>query len=328
MQIAEQNGFATIAAAAQCAYGHTMFYSADFPSGIAQLEDATKTVEAGQNRILTFNVRNYLALQYSFTGEFERAYELQQSVLDDAVAVGHRFIEQATRLWSSLGKSLQGNWHGALTLCDAAIALGYTTDAKYMEGYSRCGRAHARFMSSSQREDAIREYAEGLTLLERVDHKLAVSMYEAWYAEICALSGKLPHARLHAEKALACRARQEYTGEVVALRALAIAESLATHPDWGESDALIAQALALAEQRMQRPDYAICWLRRGEILARRGAQSAALDALDTAAQCFTDLKMDWWMHALEAAREGIKCGYRATESVPYLPAATALATDA
>jgi class 3 adenylate cyclase len=328
MAIAEQNGFATIAAAAQCSYGHTMFYSADFPSGIAQLENATKTVEGGQNRVLIYNVNNYLALQYGFTGQFERAYELQQAILDDAVGVGHRFIEQATRLWSSLGKSLQGDWQGALALCDAAIAIGYTTDAKYMEGYSRCSRAHARFMSGCERDDALREFADSLALLEQVGHKLAVSMYEAWFAEICALSGDLPRAHLHAEKALACRERHEYTGEVVALRALAIAESLARSPDWNHVDALLATSLALAEQRMQRPDYAITCLRRGEILARRGEQTAAIDALDGAAQCFSTLKMDWWMHALATAREGIKCGYRGVELVPYLPAAAALAKGA
>ena len=59
MQIAKQNGFATIAAAAQCSYGHTMFYSADFPTGIRQLENATKTVAGGQNRILIHNANNY-----------------------------------------------------------------------------------------------------------------------------------------------------------------------------------------------------------------------------------------------------------------------------
>lgn len=328
MRIAEENGFVTIAAAAQCSYGHTMFYSGDFPTGIRQLENATKTVAGGQNRILVHNANNYLALQYGFTGQFERAYELQRSILDDAVGVGHRFIEQATRLWSSLGMSLQGDWEGALTLCDAAIAIGYTTDAKYMEGYSRCSRAYARFMSSHDRQDAIDEFAEGLALLERVGHKLAISMYEAWFAEICALYGDVQRARLHAERALDCRARQEYTGEVVALRALAIAESSAAHPDWEQVDTLLATALALAEQRTQRPDYAITCLRRGEILARKGEQDAALEALDLAAQRFSDLKMEWWMRALEAARESIKCGYRAAEFVPYFSPNTMRAADA
>lgn len=328
MQIAEQNGFSTIAAAAQCSYGHTMFYSADFPTGIAQLEKATKIMERGQNRGPISTANNCLALQYGFTGEFERAYALQQSIFDDAAAVGDRFIEQTARLWSSLGKSLQGDWQGALALCDAAIAIGYTTDTKYMEGYSRCSRAHARFMSTSERQDAIDEFAEGLALLERVGHKLAVSMYEAWFAEICALSGDRQRARVHAERALDCRARQEHTGEVVALRALAIAESLAKHPDWDQVDAWLAQALALAEQRMQRPDHAITCLRRGEMLARRGEQTAALDALEDAAQRFTDLKMGWWMRALETAREGIKCGYCGAESVPYLPPTTALTSGA
>ena len=321
MRIAEENGFATIGAAAQCSYGHTMFYTADFPAGIRQLERATKTVAGGQNRILIHNAHNYLALQYGITGEFERAYELQSSILDEVVGVGHRFVEQATRLWSGLGMSLKGDWQRALTLCDAAIAIGYTTDAKYMEGYSRCSRAHARYMSSSDRAGAVREFADGLALLDQVGHKLAVSMYEAWFAEICALSGDIQRARRHAHRSLECRIRQEHTGEVVALRALAMAEAGAENPQWDQTDALLAQALALAEQRAQRPDYAITCLRRGEILARRGEWDAALSALDAAAQRFSELKMEWWMRALETARKGIKRRHCAVEFVQYLPPA-------
>lgn len=328
MRIAEQNGLSTIAAAAQGSYGHTMFYSADFPTGIAQLENAAKIVEGGRNRVLTYNVNNYLALQYGLTGEFERADELQQLILDDTVGVGHRFIEQATRLWSSLGKSMRGDWQGALALCDAAIAIGYTTDSKYMEGYSHCSRAHARFMSSherDERDDALLEFAAALALLEQIGHKLSVSMYQAWFAESCALSGDIHRARLHANRALDCCMRQEYIGEVVALRALAIAESRARYPDWNQIDAWLAQALALAELRTLRPDHAITCLRRAEILAGKGEQDAAMIALNQAAQGFAALKMDWWLRALESTRERIKCGYRAAEMVPYLPAAFASA---
>ncbi len=328
MEIAEQNGFATTAAAAQCSYGHTMFYSADFPTGIEQLERASKAIEGGKNRDPIFAARNFLALQYGFTGEFERAYALQGSILNDAMGIGDRFVEQSARLWSSLGKSLQGDWQGALELCDVAIAIGYTTDSKFMEGYSRCSRAHARFMSTSERGSALEEFAEGLALLNRLGHKLALSMYEAWFAESCALAGDIQRAHLYAERALSCRARQEHTGEVAALRALAIAESCVRHPDWPRVDALLAQALELALVRRQRPDHAIFCLRRGELLARRGEQQAALQALDLAKQGFVSLRMDWWVGALETARERIKCGYRAAQLVPYLPANSVCAEGA
>ena len=251
MQVAETNRFATLSAAAEGSFGHTMFYSADFPAGIRHLERAAQELVGGRNRVLTHNVRNYLALQYGFTGRFADACALQNAIVADAADIGNRFIEQATRLWCNLGKALQGDWRGAEALCSAALEIGDTTDAKYMSAYAHCSRGQARYFIGDERTRGRHEFADGLTELHGLGHQLAISMYEAWYAEICALSGEVEQARSHAQCALDCSAREEHVGEIAALRALAIAEASHAQADWGLVDRHLARALELAPQRWQ-----------------------------------------------------------------------------
>lgn len=317
MATAAEHRYTTLGAAAEGAYGHTLFYSADFPEGIAHLERAAAHLREGRNRVLSNNVDNYLALQYGFVGRFDEAYALQKAVVAHAVETGHRFIEQATRLWSSLGKALQGRWDDARALTEASLDVGDTTHARYMAAYAHCSRGQARFFLG-QTTDGLREFAHGLDALYDLGHLLSISMYEAWFAETCALTGDHERARAYAERALCCAERGEYVGEVAARRALALAEAARPRPDWAHADEQMTLALALAPRRWQWPDEAITHFRHAELLAHRGAEPAAREALARAAQGFRSLAMDdWWLRGVAWLETRLKRGYRSATFVPY-----------
>ncbi|MGE3848025.1 MAG: AAA family ATPase [Gammaproteobacteria bacterium] len=317
MATAAEHRYTTLGAAAEGAYGHTLFYCADFPDGIAHLERAAAHLRGGRNRVLANNVDNYLALQYGFVGRFEDAYALQKAVVAHAVETGHRFIEQATRLWSSLGTALQGRWEDARALTEASLDVGDTTHARYMAAYAHCSRGQARFFLGEAR-DGLSEFADGLDALYGLGHHLAISMYEAWFAEVCALAGEDARARDYADRALSCAERGEYVGEIAARRALALAEARRAQPNWAYVDEQMTRALDLAPQRWQWPDAAITHFRQAEMLAFRGAEQAARDALAQAAQGFKRLAMDdWWLRGVDWLDRRLKCGYRTATFVPY-----------
>lgn len=305
MKVAAHSKDELTGAFAQANFGQSLFYSADFERGIEYLERAIEIAERLDNRGALHTAYNFLALQCFFTGQFERSAQLQSIILGSAIKHRDRLLEQIIRLWSSIRLSVQGEWQSAIALCDRAIEIGDATAAKYIEGYARCGKAYAQFMLRGGCAEALRDYESALDLLNGIGHKLALSLYEAAFAEMCALRGDGVRAAEHAQIALACEIRDEHLGEVMAARALAIAEASADTPDWDRVESHVARSLNLARQRGQRPDEAITRYRYGEILHKMGNRRAALRQLEQAENLFTAMKMDWWVNSAQTARRGM-----------------------
>ena len=292
-------------ALAQANFGQSLFYSADFERGIEHLDRAIEVAERLNNRGALHTAYNFLALQCFFTGQFDRSAQLQAVILSGAIKNRDRLLEQVIRLWSSIRLSVQGEWQSAVEFCDHAIEIGDVTAAQYIEGYARCGKAYAQFMLRGGCAEALKDYQSGLDLLNGIGHRLALSLYEAAFAEMCALHGDRVRAAEHAQIALACETRNEHLGEVMAARALAIAEASTDTPDWDRVEIHVTRALNLARQRGQRPDEAITRYRYGEILHKMGNRRAALRQLDQAETLFVSMKMDWWVNNAQTARRGI-----------------------
>lgn len=286
-------------------FGQLLFYSADFERGIEYLERAIEAAERLNSRGALHTAYNFLARQCSITGQFERSLHLQTVILSAAMKNRDRLLEQIIRLWSSIRLSLQGEWQAAIDLCDRVIEMGSVTATIYIEGYARCGKAYAQFMMRGGCAEALRDYESALGLLNGIGHRLALSLYEAGFAELCALRGEGTRAIKHARIALACETRGEHVGEVLAERALALAEANADQRDWDRVEAHVNRSLKLALQRGQRPDEAITRYRHGEILRKMGNRPAALRQLERAENLFVSMKMAWWVNIAQSTRQGM-----------------------
>lgn len=303
MKMAAHIGDAVTGAFAQANFGQSLFYSAEFERGIEYLEGAIEVAERVNNRGVLHTAYNFLSLQCLVTGQFERSAHLQSVILSAAIRNRDRLLEQIIRLWSSIRLSVQGQWQSAIDLCDHVIAMGDVTATRYIEGYARCGKAYAQFMLRGGGVEALQDYKSALDLLNGIDHKLALSLYEATYAEMCALQGEIMRAHAHAHIAVACESRDEYLGGVVAARALAIAAASADTPDWDSVETCVTRSLNLARQRGQRPDEAITRYRYAEILYKMGNRRAALRQREQAENLFVSMKMDWWVNIAQTARQ-------------------------
>lgn len=303
MEVAAQVKDDLTGAFAQANFGHSLFYSADFAHGIEHLESAIEVAERLSNRGALHTAYNFLTLQLLFVGQFCRSAQLQAIVLGAAIKNRDRLLEQIIRLWSSIRLSMQGEWQSAINHCNRAIEIGDITAAKYIEGYARCGRAYAQFMLRGGCSDALQDYEAALELLSGIGHRLALSLYEAAFAEMCALGGEGARAAVHGQMAMACEARDERLGEVMAARALAIAEASGGAPDWSLVEMHMNRSLVLARRRGQQPDEAISLFRYGEILHKMGNRAAALQQLELAEKLFVSMKMDWWVNNAQSARQ-------------------------
>lgn len=283
-------------------FGQSLFYSADFERGIEYLERAIEIAERLNNVGALHMATNCLALHCVFTGQFERSEQLQSGILSSAIKHRDRLLEQVIRLWSSIRLSAQGDWPSAIALCDRTIEIGDVTAAKYIEGYARCGKAYAQFMLRGGCSEALADYESGLKILNDIGHRLAQSLYEAVFAEMCALAGDGARAVEHAQLAVACEARDEHLGGVTAARALALAAATTDTPDWESVEAHLARSLSLARQRGQRPEEAITRFRYGEILLKMGNRRAALRQLDRAEKLFASMNMGWWVNNAQITR--------------------------
>lgn len=305
MKMAAHIGDAVTGAFAQANFGQSLFYSAQFERGIEYLEGAIEVAERVNNRGVLHTAYNFLSLQCLITGQFERSAHLQSVILTAAIKNRDRLLEQIIRLWSSIRLSVQGQWQSAIDLCDHVITMGDITATRYIEGYARCGKAYAQFMVRGGCVEALQDYKSALDLLEGIGHKLALSLYVATYAEMCAIQGEVMRANAHAQIAVACETHDEYLGGVMAARALAIAAASADTPDWDSVETHLTGALSLARQRGQRPDEAITRYRYAEILHKMGKRRAALRQLEQAENLFVSMKMDWWVNIAQSARQSI-----------------------
>ena len=97
-------------------------------------------------------------------------------------------------------------------------------------------------------------------------------------------------------------------GEIVIHRALTIAATAVTPPDWDSAETHMLQSLAMAEARGARPDLAITHLRYAELLNKKGDLKQAREQLDQAAVLFREMEMTWWMEQAEALGRTIAIG--------------------
>jgi predicted ATPase len=278
---------------AEGSFGQTLFYGADFSEAV---NCSTRAIESmgrlGSQSSLRI-LRTFLSLQHAAIGSFNSSEFLQRSLLEETIRIKQTLMEQVVRLWTSYRLLLQGDWVGAGMSCDVTVELGAITQAEYIEGYARCGKCYALFMCDPS-EIAVQEFQTGLDILGRGGIKLAMSLYHAAGAEIYALFGLLDCSREHIQKALECRNRKEYWGEVQALRALALVEAQSATPDWALVESTITHSFELAENRGQLPDLAIGRFRYGEILQKNAQFANALEQLSIAEEQFRRLEMAWW----------------------------------
>jgi DNA-binding NtrC family response regulator/tetratricopeptide (TPR) repeat protein len=232
-----------------------------------------------------------------------------------AFAEGRRYGEEALRLATVEGRGIdpmnarsrlgrlylaQGDLEHAIPVLEQGVALCRASGdwSQLRPTVASLGYAYA----------LLGRLAEGRTLLEegiregiRIGGVGNHARWVAWLSEVCRLAGRGEEAYQHARQALDLAQRLKARGdEALALHQLGVVQAHADPPDAAQAEALLQQAMAMADELGMRPLLAHCHLGLGTLYAKIGRREPAGASLSTAIELYRIMDMTFWLPQAEA----------------------------
>ena len=241
--------------------------------------------------------RAVLALAVGETGDFAEGIARGEEAVRLAEAIEHAHSLIFARLGLGLVHVRQGAFARAIEVLEPAFDLCWTADVPVVTS-----TVAAPLAASLARVGRVPEAIQLLDLAV----KRAISIgdpYGRWLrtaglAEAYLLAGRAAEALPLARRALDITRLVGSRGTEA--HALLLLAEVATDDEPGTAEAHLAQALALATRLGMRPAVARCHLGLGAVARRLGRGDTARAALETAAEMFGTLGMDWYRARAEA----------------------------
>jgi class 3 adenylate cyclase/tetratricopeptide (TPR) repeat protein len=251
--------------------------------------------------------RSWLVHGLAQLGRFTEAADYAAEALRFAEPTRHSFTIGFAHLAAGTLDLLKGDWAGARSRLDRAIAVLRTGNVALLLPFAipssvvvlaQLGEATGAASRLEESERLLdRESASGIV------GRLGWAYHSLGRASL--LLGQLDKAGRLGSRAVASSPRQP--GFMA--HALRLLGDVATHPDRFDAErgeACYRQALALAEPRGMRPLVAHCHLGLGTLHRRTGKREQAREHLGTATTMYREMDMRFWLPQAEA--ELAECG--------------------
>ncbi len=279
-------------------FGRSSLLTADFGRGIDNLKKGIPIAEKLGNLEEAGYSTGFLGMIYSSIGEFDTGMaHIERAV---SIAQGIRNLTREAQALFLIGvcQGLRGNWKTVLAVLESNIEMALEIGDAVTAGAGMAWKGHATFMTGN-REGGVASMREAIEFLQETGTRILFSLINGWLAESHALMGSPKEANQFAEKSFQEIERGERWGETIAIRALAMAAALETHPDWNRVEAHMQESLRLAEERGERPQLAIGCFRYAELLKQKGDSARAREQVVQATALLSEMEMPWWLEQAE-----------------------------
>jgi tetratricopeptide (TPR) repeat protein len=250
--------------------------------------------------------RGNLVISLAELGRFAEAAEHETEAIRLAERTRHAYTVAFTDRTAAMRHLLSGDWAGALSRLEHAIATLRTGNVPLPLPIVVASSAWA-LAQVGETSEALKRVREGEELLERQAARGLVGQ-SGWVYQTLGraslLLGRLDEARRQADRAVECSSR--HPG--YAAYAQHLLGDIAIHPDRfdGKSgEAHYRAALAAAEQRGMRPLAAHCHLGLGKLYTRAGQAPPAWRHLTSAGAMYADMNMRFWLDVADSERRAL-----------------------